>query len=188
MGNLSVAELTIPNGSSILNATLDLNYDRLSFGFPDETVGIKVDMTIKESLFSMEDRIDGRKAFTCTFFGDVSGVFTSDMIPYMGINSSPTINMPFIVQIELPSSYYFSTSQPPPIEYYIKQNNRWIMFSMDFLNGSYAQTIVCNFEDPAFQPLRDLLIFLIGIFSTLSITSGLDTWKHYKEKENSDPE
>jgi len=189
MGNISVTALTTSNGCSILNATLELNYTRFNFYIPGETVGIQVDMSIKESLFSIEDLLGASKTVTYTFFGDDSGVFTEEMLPYMGINSVPTINTPFIVQIELQPSYYFSNSQPPPIEYYIKQNNRWIMFSMDFLNGSYAQTLVCKFENPVLQSLRELIIFLTGISSALTVTSFLEAWRlHREKKDNMDHE
>jgi hypothetical protein len=189
MGNLTEKVLVTPYGSSIINATLDLDYTQFNFILPDQTIGIQIDMTVKESLFSIEDLLASTKTATYTFFGDNSGVYTDEMSPYMGINNTPTLNAPFIVQIELPHSYYLSTSQPPPIEYYIKQDNRWIMFSMDFLNGRYAQTLAVNLENPAYQSLRELLIFFIGIFSTLSITFGLEAWtSHIEDRKNSDHE
>ena len=61
-------------------------------------------------------------------------------------------------------------------------------FSMDFLDGKYAQTVYCKFETLTYQSLRDLLIFLIGIFSTLAITFGYAAWVKYENKKNSDPE
>ena len=141
-------------------------------------------MIIKQSLYAIEDTLGGSKTVAYTFFGDATGVYTDEMIPYMGTINSGTLSAPFIVQMELPSSYYFSNSQPAPIEYYIKQNSRWTMFSMDFLNGKYAQTLLCRIEDPNYQSLRELLTFFIGIFSTLSITFGLEVWTKQREKKD----
>ncbi len=131
-------------------------------------------------MFSIQNVLGDSKTAIYTFFGDVKGEYTPEMIPYMGVGSTSTINVPFIVQIELPSNYYFSSSQPPPVEYYVKENNRWVMFSMDFLNGQYAQTIVCNFENTFYQSLKELLIFLIGVLSTFSISFAIEAWTSSK--------
>ena len=106
-------------------------------------------------------------------------------------SSESCINSPFMVSVALPSSYYYSSSQPPPMGYYVKGKNRWVMFSMDLLNGQYAQTLVCNFETTSGQTQRELLIFGVGILSTLSITFGIEAWTTYEkrnEERNKDHE
>lgn len=77
----------------------------------------------------------------------------------------------------MPYSYYFSSSQPTRVEYFVKDDSRWIMFSLDFLDGQYAQTLVCNFENPSGRSQRELNIFLVGVYATLSITFFLEAIK-----------
>ncbi len=182
-------------GSSIFNSTLRLN-ETLPSRLSGAIVGIHVSLKVNNSLVAIDDSARGSKTAIFTFYGDTSGVETSEMLPFKGqgeseIYTHPTItdNKPFSVQIAPPSSYFYSNSQPPPIEYYVKQDSRWIMFSMDFLNGQYAQTLVCNFGNSSGQSNRELNIFLVGVFVTLSITLLLEvvkeaiSWQAQKENQ-----
>ena len=184
VGNFSTHFMNTPLGSSILNCTLDLNQTTFQFFPSDETIGIGVNINVKDSLLAIDDSGDGIKTAIYTFYGDNSGVWTDNMSSYMGINTFPTFNEPFTVQIALPYSYYYSSGQPPPIEDYIRGDYRWMMFSMDFLNGHYAQTLVCNFGNPSALAQRELYIFLIGVFSTISITFALEAFTTYIKEKN----
>lgn len=176
LGSHSTYNLT-SDGVSIVNATWATNSTFFSYFSPSETIGLQIDMHIKEPLCSIEDAIAGSETSTYTFFGDSRGVFSDKMEPYIGMsNEFSVMNSPFIAQIQLPSSFYLSESQPQPIEYYIKQDNKWAMFTMDFLNGRYAQTLVCNMNNPTLEPLRELIVFFIGITSTLSISFAFEAW------------
>lgn len=159
--------------SSVLNVTLDINPNFwFHFSPIDEkdelTIGVKI--WVCDSLLAIDNSISGSETAIYTFFGDVRGVMTDDMYPYMYYDSQLTLNAPFTVHIGFPSSHYFSNSQPAPIEYYVKEDQRWVMFSIDFLGGRYAQTLVCNFENPTAQAHSEFNVFMVGAFFTLSIT------------------
>jgi hypothetical protein len=87
--------------------------------------------------------------------------------------------VPFIVSLRLPTSSYYSDSQPGPIEYCVRQDQRWIMFSLDFLEGQYAQTLVCNFVNPTRQAYREIAIFLTGVFSAFSVSFLVEAVKSF---------
>jgi hypothetical protein len=180
VGTFSTYFMNSTLGSSILNSTLELNQTSFQFFPSGEIIGLGVSINIKDSLLAVDDSAGGSKSAIYTFYGDETGIWTNDMIPYIGSNTFPTFNEPFTVVIGLPSSYYYSSSQPPPIEYYLKEKNRLIMFSMDFLNGQYAQTLVVNLENPTAQSNRELYIFLVGVFVTLPITFIPDVVKEIK--------
>jgi hypothetical protein len=194
IGNFSTNYMNTANGSSIVNATLELN-STFPFSFlfePDQkdelTLGVSI--RVNESLIAISDRFGASQTSIFTFFGDVSGIWSDKMLAYMLPSSQPTLTEPFIVQLRLPPSSYFQTSQPTPIEYYVKQDQRWLMFSMDFLNGQYAQTLVCNYVDPAGQYHAEIAIFLIGVFSALTISFLIEALKTYytgKEKRERPP-
>jgi hypothetical protein len=126
------------------------------------------------SLIAIDDSSGGRKTAIYTFFGG-NTQWTDEMASFRTPICQECIFRPFTVQIALPSSYYLSSSQPAPIEYFVNSDSRWLMFSMNFLDGTYAQTLVCNFE--AIQSNRQLLIFLSGVFVTLSITFALQPFR-----------
>jgi hypothetical protein len=182
VGNFSTYFMNSTLGSSILNSTLDLN--QTTFRFFPLIIGIGVYIKIDDSLLAMDDSASGSKTAIYTFYGDESGIWTDNMSAYMVGNSFPTYNEPFTVQVVPPSSYYYSNSQPPPIEYYIKNKITSIMFSMNFLSGQYAQSLVCNFENPSGHAYEELNIFAIGVLSTLSITFALEAFTTFlKEKK-----
>jgi hypothetical protein len=185
IGNFSRNFLNTSNGSSIVNATLELNPAfQFNFWQPDlkDELTIGVTVTVHESLIAIRDSFGASQTAIFTFFGDVTGMWSDQMSAYMQPLSQMTLGEPFIVQLRLPPSTYYSNSQPSPIEYYMKQDQRWTMFSLDFLEGRYAQTLLCNFVDPVGQSLREIWIFLIGVFSTLSISFGIEAASRYTER------
>jgi hypothetical protein len=174
------------NGSSMVNASLEFNPAfQFNFWQPDMkdelTIGISV--TVHDSLISIHDSFGASQTAVFTFFGDVTGVWSDEMSAYVSPGSQITLGEPFIVQVRLPPSCYFSNSQPSPIEYYMKQDQRWTMFSLDFLGGRYAQTLLLNFVDPAGQASREIWIFLIGVLSTLAISFGIEAMALTVEKK-----
>jgi hypothetical protein len=144
---------------------------------------------VNESLIAISDRFGASQTSIFTFFGDVSGIWSDNMTAYMFPSSQMTLGEPFIVQVRLPLSSYFQTSQPAPIEYYVKQDQRWLMFSMDFLGGEYAQTIVCNFVNPTAQYLAEIAIFVTGVFSAATVSLAIEAFKSFcvKKEENGKP-
>jgi len=166
--------MNTPEGLAVLNASIQL--DGPVYFETQITVGANV--RINESLLAIDDRFGGRKTVIYTFFGgninwtEEMSAFRTPMCQQVVFSQTP-----FIVQIGLPTSYYFSSSQPAPIEYFVDNDSRWIMFSMDFLNGQYAQTLVCNFENPSDQSNREFKIFLVGVLVTLSITCAFEVVK-----------
>ena len=173
------------NGSSIVNATLEFNPAfQFNFWQPDlkDELTIGVSVRVRESLIAIHDSFGASQSAIFTFFGDATGIWSDEMSAYMQPRSQMTLGEPFIVQLRLPPSTYYLNSQPSPIEYYMKQDQRWTMFSLDFLEGRYAQTLLCNFMDPVGQSSREIWIFLIGVFSTLSISFGIEAASRYTEK------
>ncbi|MCW4023618.1 MAG: hypothetical protein NWF01_01105 [Candidatus Bathyarchaeota archaeon] len=160
----------MPQGFSIINASLQPGNEIKWVHELEIGAYVKTD----SSLLAIDDSMDGRKTAIYTFFGG-NTEWTDEMISFTGSLGQYVINQPFIVQIGLPSSYYLSNSQPAPIEYFVNSDSRWLMFSMDFLNGSYAQTLVCNFESP--QSSRQFLVFLSGVLVTLSVTFALQPFR-----------
>gem|GEM_PF-6031713 len=101
------------------------------------------------------------------------------MTAFMQPSYQSSIDGPFTIQLRLPPSCYYTSSQPGPIEYYVRQDQRWIMFSMDFLNSQYAQTLVCNFVDPTGQAHREIMIFLAGVFSAFLVSFLIEVVKSF---------
>lgn len=99
-----------------------------------------------------------------TFFGHTAETVDKTMREYR-TDSTLTLDYPFVVLIEIPpNTYVASDTYPSPVEYYVRGNVRWVMFLPDFLEGRYAQTIFCSFNNPNSQKLKDILIFLGGVF------------------------
>jgi hypothetical protein len=169
-------------GSSILNASLDINPSfPWFFAYSDMKGELTVGVSIKvhESLIAISDSFEASQSAIFTFFGNVNGIWSEDMSAFKYPNSQMTLNEPFIVSLRLPPSGYYSDSQPGPIEYYVRQDQRWIMFSLDFLGGRYAQTLVCNFVNPTRQAYREIAIFVAGVFSAFFVTLLIETVKSF---------
>jgi hypothetical protein len=157
--------------SSILNASLDVNPSfHWFFAYPDMKTELTLGVTIslENDLVAIAYPLGASQSVVLTFFGDSSGIMSSEMYAFKQPLSQPTIGQPFTVYVRLPSSTYFSYSQPSSIEYYIKQDNRWLMFSMDFLEGHYAQTLYCTFTYPTGQSLKEIMVFVGGGLVALS--------------------
>lgn len=160
-------------GSSIVNASLDINPSfPWFFGYPDMKDELTLGASIKvhENLVAIGTSFEASQSAIFTFFGNINGIWSQDMSAFIYPASQMTLNEPFIVSLRLPPTCYYSDSQPGPIEYYVRQDQRWIMFSLDFLGGRYAQTLVCNFVDPAGQAEREIAIFMTGVFSAFIVT------------------
>jgi hypothetical protein len=184
IGNFSRNFMNTNSGSSIVNATLEFNPDfQFNFWQPDlkDQLTIGVSVKVHESLIAIRDSFGASQSVIFTFFGDTTGMMTDEMYVYKEPLSQLTIGDPFIVHLRLPPSSYYSDSQPSPIQYYVKQDQRWSMFSLNFIEGRYAQTLRCDFTDPVGQSSREIGIFLIGVFSTLSISFGIEAVSRYIE-------
>jgi hypothetical protein len=171
-------------GSSIVNASLDINpsfpwfFEGNSDMRDELTLGVSIE--IHEDLIAIGTSFGASQSAIFTFFGNVYGIWSPDMSAFMyPPPSQMTLNEPFIVSLRLPPSSYYSNSQPGPIEYYVRQDQRWIMFSLDFLEGRYAQTLVCNFVNPTGQAYREIVIFLTGVFSAFFVSSLIEAVKSF---------
>jgi hypothetical protein len=187
IGNFSTDSLNTANGS-IVKATLDLNPD-FTFVYEDTknmkyelTLGVSI--TVSNPLVAIDYPWGTSQTVIMTFFGDESGIVSSEMYPFMQPRSLITVGYPFIVQMRLPESTYFSHSQPSPIEYYMKEGNRWVMFSIDFLQGRYAQTLVCTSMDPTMEAMKQIFIFAGGIFIALGSAFTVQTVRYISEKDD----
>jgi hypothetical protein len=157
--------MNTPDGLAVLNASIQLTTP--IYGSKQITIGASA--KINGLMEAIDDPNGGRKTVIYTFFGGNTN-WTEQMAAFRTPICQQCLWRPFRVQIGLPTSYYLSNSQPAPIEYYVNQDSRWAMFSIDFLNGEYGQTLVCNFENPTAESNRQFSIFLIGVFVTLSAT------------------
>lgn len=133
--------MNTPEGLAVVNASVQFNGPV----YAETQITFGATISINETLLTIDDSYGGRKTVIYTFFGGNTN-WTEEMSAFRTPICQQTLWASFRVQIALPSSYYFSSSQPAPIEYYVNNDSIWIMFSMDFLNGQYAQTLVCNFE------------------------------------------
>ena len=142
------------------------------------TVGVSI--KVQESLIAIGASFEASQSAIFTFFGNVNGIWSQEMFAFTYPPASGlTLNEPFIVSLRLPSSSLYSDSQPGPIEYYVRQDQRWIMFSLDFLGGRYAQTLVCNFVNPTGQAYREIAIFVAGVFSAFFVTFLVEAVKSF---------
>lgn len=186
MGNFSTNSLNTSNGS-IVNATLAINPD-FTFVYEDVdnmkyelTIGVSI--TVSNPLVAIAYPWGTSETAIMTFFGDESGIVSSEMYPFMEPRSLITVGYPFTVQMRIPESTYFSNSQPSPIEYYMKEGNRWVMFSIDFLQGRYAQTLICTFIDPTMEAKKQIFIFAGGVFVALGSAFTVQTVRYISEKK-----
>jgi hypothetical protein len=172
IGTFNSHFMNTPEGLAVINASIRPTVNI----FPDTQITVGAHIQINDTMLAIYDPQAVRESVIYTFFGGNIN-WTDEMGAFRTPMSQQTLWRPFVVQIALPFSYYFSSSQPSPIEYFVRNESRWIMFSLDFLDGQYAQTLVCNFENPSGQSHRELNIFLVGVFATLSITFLLEAVK-----------
>ena len=173
-------------GSSILNASLDVDSSfPWFFAYPDMkaelTLGVTI--TLENSLVAISYPLGASQSVVMTFFGDYSGIMSDEMYAFEQPLSQPTLGQPFIVHVRLPSSTYFSYSQPSPIQYYIKQDYRWLMFSLDFIEGRYAQTLYCIITDPTRQSLKEIMVFVGTALVALASSFGVEAFVNRGKKQ-----
>ena len=177
-------------GSSIANASLDVNpsYPWLFGYYPDMKDELTLGVTIKteNELVAITYPFGASRSVVLTFFGDYTGTMSEEMYAFKQPLSQPTLGQPFTVHVRLPASTYFSNSQPSPIQYYIKQDYRWLMFSLDFIEGRYAQTLYCTFTDPTGQSLKEIMVFLGGGFVALSTSFGVEAYVNRGENRKTE--
>jgi hypothetical protein len=172
IGNFSTHQwFNATTDSSILNASLDANPSfPWAFGYPDMKVELTLGVTIKteDSLVAIAYPLGASQSVALTFFGYTSGIMSSEMYAFEEPRSQITIGYPFTVSVKVPASMYFSNSQPSPIQYYLEGDDRWLMFSLDFIEGRYFQTLFCTFTNPTGQSLKEISVFVGGGLVALS--------------------
>jgi len=190
IGNLSThLWFNATTDSSIVNASLDINPDfPWLFGYPDMKDELTLGVSIKteDSLVAIAYPLGASQSVILTFFGDYSGTMSNEMYAFMQPRSQPTLGQPFTVHMRLSPSTYFSDSQPSPIEYYIKQDSRWLMFSLDFIEGRYAQTLYCTFTYPTGQSLKEIMVFVGGGFVALATSFGVEAYVNRGENRKTE--
>jgi hypothetical protein len=158
-----------------VNASLDVN-PNFPFQFlPGSILELAIGISIKVSdrLVAISDSFGASQTAIFTFFGQSTPIMSQDMYAYEPFEAIPTFNYPFVVQVRLPPSCYYLSSQPPLTQYFEEQGERWTMFTLNFprtTEAIYAQTLLCNFADPAGQSSRELWIFLAGVFVTILVS------------------
>lgn len=186
IGNFSENFLNTNLGSSVVNATIDLN-SSFPFHFygPDlkDKLTLGVSINILDSIVAIYYPLGAKRSVIITFFGDASSIITDEMYAFKKPDGQITIQKPFIVFLRIPPRMYFSESQPSPIEYYIKADSRWIMFSMDFIEGRYAQTLFCSLVNPNVQQWKEIFVFLGGVFVAISGSFLVEIVKNHIERD-----
>jgi hypothetical protein len=189
IGNFSAHQwFNATTGSSILNASLDVNPSfPWGFGYPDLKVELTLGATIKteNSLVAIDYPLGASQSIILTFFGQYNGMMSSEMWAFREPSSQITIGYPFTVSVKVPSSMYFSNSQPSPIQYYVEQDERWLMFSLNFIEGRYFQTLFCTFTYPTGQSLKEIMVFVGGGFVALATSFGVEAYINRGEKTDS---
>jgi len=174
-------------GSSIAQVTFQPNATSPVWWFfpPDFKAELTLGITIKlaSKMASITDLFGASQTIILTFFGDVMGIFESEMNSYMTPNSRQTLDWPFIVFMRIPIDAYLSASYPPPIEYYVKEERRWVMFSLDFLDGPYAQTISCSFINPIGETAKEIMVFAGGISTGIGASLIGDLLRQFIERK-----
>jgi hypothetical protein len=190
IGNFSTHQLfNASTDYSILNASLAGNPSfHWAFGYPDMKVELTLGVTIKteDSLVAISYPFRASQSVALTFFGQYSSIMSSEMYAFEEPRSQITMGYPFIVKVKAPSSTYFSNSQPSPIQYYIEQGDRWLMFSLDFIEGRYFQTLFCTFTYPTGQSLKEIMVFIGGAFVALSTSLWVEAFKSRGENKKPD--
>jgi len=185
IGNLSSNYMNSVLGSSIANVTFQPNITAPGWWFipPDYKAELTLAITLKASstMVAITDLFGASETVIITFFGNLMGVYETKMGSYMSPTSRQTLDWPFTVFLQLPASAYLSGSFPPPVEYYVKEEHRWVMFSLDFLDGRYAQTVSCSYTNPIGQSLKEVMIFSGGISIGLGGSLLLDLIRPYIE-------
>jgi hypothetical protein len=186
IGNFSTYYLNAANGS-IANATVAIN-PSFPFYYADVndlryelTIGIVIE--IRDPLVAVEYPWETSQTVILTFFGDESGVVSDDMYPFMAPSSTLNLECPFIIHLRISGSTYFSQSQPSPIGYYMKEGNRWVMFSIDFIEGRYAQTLLCTSINPVAQANKQIFVFVGGVFVALGSAFMVQSIRYHAERK-----
>lgn len=166
IGNISCNFMNSRKGSSIVNATFQPNSTYPFHFFPPdlkEEVTLAIALRLDADILAVSYPLGTSQTLILTFFGDLTGVWTNEMSAFVGPGSRQTVDWPFIVYIQLPVGAFLSETYPPPIEYYIKEERRWVMYSLDFLGGRYAQTVSCSFMNPTMQAVKEIMVFGGGV-------------------------
>jgi hypothetical protein len=191
IGNFSTHHwFNATTGSSILNASLAVNpsfhwaFDRYPDMKDELTLGVTIET--EDSLVAISYPFGASQSVALTFFGQYGSMMSSEMYAFKEPRSQITMGYPFIVSVKAPSSTYFSNSQPSPIQYYIEQGDRWLMFSLDFIEGRYFQTLFCTFTYPTGQSLKEIMVFIGGGLVALSTSLAVEAFKSRGENKKPD--
>jgi hypothetical protein len=144
---------------------------------------LKVDFlfTLSSDLVQ-SDLLGSSKAVTVTFFGPQSDLVYNETYKYHGTRSTVTISSPLFVHFNLPSDTRFShESFPVPIQYYMRNDQMWVMFNPIFPNNNYAQTVACHFVNPLVQGIKQLMFLAGGIFIGLATSLVVEVRLHQVE-------
>jgi hypothetical protein len=144
---------------------------------------LKVDFlfTISSNLFQ-SDLLGSSKAVAVTFFGPQSDLLYNETYKYHGTCNTVTISSPLFVHFNLPPDTRFSReSFPEPIQYYMRNDQIWVMFNPIFPNNNYAQTIACHFVNPIVQGIKQLMFLAGGIFIGLATSLVIEVQLHQVE-------
>jgi hypothetical protein len=155
--------------SAIVNVTGHLDFPT-SF---DLTLGMEV--RANSTLFSDIGPLSTKKSLSITLYGDISGILDSRMAPYMiGLNTTLLNSKPVRLYVEPPLGTLVSSETfPTPISQYMVnvagEERKSVIFSLDFLGGTNAQTVSCTFVNPTAEYVVQLWIFLAGILSATGV-------------------
>jgi hypothetical protein len=189
IGNFSRNFMNTVNGSAV-NASLQINPSFMfNFAGPDLKAELTLGVFVKlrNAVTALDYPFGASQTVILTFFGDVTGIWTDEMNAFAQPSSQITIQKQFIVNLQLPPSAFFSESQPSPISYYIKQDRRWVMFSMDFREGRYAQSLFCTLTNPTVLAWKQVLLFAGGVFIGISSSFLVQIVRCHIEKKGAEP-
>lgn len=114
------------------------------------------------------------RAVILTFFGPRGTIgYTKKLQAYegVGLNTTLLITTPLYVHFNIPSEMHLSPETfPQPVQYYIRDEDVWVMFHPIFPMDNYAQTIACYFIDPTRQQWKQISIFIAGAFIGLCMS------------------
>ena len=180
----SLSDKALLTNSSFKNVT-ECNACIANSTFCSEEIvsDLKVDFlfSISSDLFQ-SDLLGSSKAVAVTFFGPQSDLVYNETYKYHGTRSTVTISSPLFVHFNLPSDARFShESFPVPIQYYMRNDQMWVMFNPTFPNNNYAQTIACHFVNPLVQGIKQLVFLAGGIFIGLATSLVVEVQLHQAE-------
>lgn len=161
------------NSMSVVNATFQLNP---SFDFNQKQITVEIVVGVKENLIALKDSLDEKQTAIFSFFGTTVPYYFSGLNYYPYIQEAMSSNEgwkhlqqgDFSVSLRLPSSYYFSGSQPAPVQYYVEDS---------YFNASYLQHEYSNANNPELQiePKWTDVVFSLN-FNVPSTAYGLITY------------